>query len=103
MLITTTAQKAAVQVSITSASTICADQIQHKHIDDNCKESQRHPNERKRNYFHDWFYEKVDESQHRAGQNKPFPIAIENESRHQAAPPPRCRGRWRECGLSVEA
>ena len=83
MLMTITAQKAAVHVSITRAGTICATRSSIKTLMTIVKEPECEPNQRKGNYFYDRFDEKVDESKHRSGQNQPFPIAVKMNTVHE--------------------
>lgn len=66
--------------------------IEQKNIDDNREKSESNPNQRKRNYFYDRLDDEIYQPQHRAGQNQPFPIAIEMNSVHQARRRPNADG-----------
>ena len=66
--------------------------IEQKNVDNDRKKSKRDPDQRKRNQFYDRLDDEIYQSQHRTGQNQPFPTAIEMNSMYQARRRPDTNG-----------
>ena len=91
-LITITAQKAAVQVSMTRCGTICDTRLNSKTFMTTVKRPSVTQMSGREINFDDRLDDEIDESKHCSGQDQPFPIAIEVNPVNQARRRPNSDG-----------